>query len=66
MIKGLNQYNEDIQKRILELYQMQVSAFGGTIKENELSEVFTRDGMICVRFINGDWYHYNLNNMTWY
>ena len=45
---------------------MQMAAFGGKIKGHELQEVFIQDDLPCVRFENGDWYHYQLESKTWF
>ena len=66
MIKGMENFNQEIQERILEIYNMQMDAFGGQIKGHELKEVFIQDDLPCVKFENEDWYHYNLQNATWY
>ena len=66
MIKGMENFNQEIQERILEIYNIQMDAFGGYIKGHELKEVFIQDDLPCVKFENGDWYHYNLHNATWY
>lgn len=56
----------DIQKRIYEIYENQMAAFGGSIRGNELKEIFFKDGYHCVRFQCGDWYHYDLKTGTWW
>lgn len=66
MIKGISNFDLDIQKRVLEIYQNQMIAFGGSVKGNELVEIFKKDGYVCVRFQNGDWYHYELSLGTWF
>ena len=66
MIKGISNFDLDIQKRVLEIYQNQMISFGGFVKGNELVEVFKKDGYVCVRFQNGDWYHYELSLGTWF
>jgi hypothetical protein len=65
-VKGMENFNLEIQEKILEIYQMQMNAFGGMIKGHELKEVFIQDNLPCVRFENEDWYHYNLHDSTWY
>jgi len=66
MIKGMESFSPEIQKKIQEIYQMQMNAFGGMIKGHELKEVFIQDDLPCVRFENGDWYRYNLQDSSWY
>lgn len=66
MIKGMANFSPEIQKKIQEIYQMQMDAFGGMIKGHDLKEVFVQDDLPCVRFENGDWYHYQLDSKTWY
>ena len=66
MIKGLENFSSELQEKILEIYEMQMAAFGGKIKGHELEEVFIKNNLPCVRFENGDWYHYNLQDGTWY
>jgi len=66
MVKGLNKYGNEMQTRILELYEMQMRAFGGKTPERELIEVFRFDEMICVRFKNGEWYHYDIESSAWF
>ena len=65
-VKGMENFNPKIQEKILEIYEMQMAAFGGKIKGHELEEVFIKNNLPCVRFENGDWYHYNLQDGTWY
>jgi len=65
-VKGIENFNGEIQEKIFKIYEMQIEAFGGMIKGHELKEVFIQDNLPCVRFKNGDWYHYNLNDSTWY
>ncbi len=66
IVKGMENFNSEIQEKILKTYEMQMGAFGGLIKGHELEEVFIKDNLPCVRFENGDWYHYNLQDGTWY
>lgn len=66
MVKGMDNFNSEIQKKIQEIYQMQMDAFGGMVKGNDLAEVFIKDELPCVRFENGDWYHYQLDSKTWF
>jgi hypothetical protein len=66
MIKGMENFNPEIQEKILEIYEMQMDAFGRKIKGHELKEVFVQDDLPCVRFENGDWYHYQTNSQTWF
>ena len=56
----------EILSRIHEIYQNQMSAFGGTIQGNEIKEVFFHEGYYCVKFNNGDWYHYDLEKGVWW
>jgi len=65
-VKGMENFNPKIQEKILEIYEMQMAAFGGKIKGHELKEVFIQDDLPCVRFENGDWYHYQLDSETWF
>ena len=65
-VKGMENFSPETQKKILEIYQMQMNAFGGMIKGHELQEVFIQDDLPCVRFENGDWYHYQLESKTWF
>lgn len=66
MIKGMDDFNLEIQEKIMEVYQMQMDAFGGMIKGHELKEVFIKDNLPCVKFANEDWYHYQLDSKTWF
>lgn len=66
MIKGIENFSNEIQEKILEIYEMQMVAFGGKIKGHDLKEVFIQDNLPCVRFENDDWYHYQLDSKTWY
>lgn len=66
MIKGIENFNPEIQEKILKIYEMQMAAFGGKIKGHELKELFIQDGFPCVRFENEDWYHYDLTSKTWF
>lgn len=66
MIKGMENFNSEIQEKILSIYEIQMRAFGGNIPGHEVKEVFIQDELPCVRFKNGDWYHYILENGTWY
>lgn len=66
MIKGMENFSSQLQEKILEIYQMQMNAFGGEIKGHEIKEVFTEDGFPCVRFENEDWYHYDITTKTWF
>lgn len=65
-IKGIENFSDELQNRIFEIYRMQMAAFGGELKGHELKEMFIEDDMPCVRFENGDWYHYQLEEKTWY
>lgn len=65
-VKGMENFSSELQDKILEIYEMQMAAFGGKIKGHELEEVFIKNNLPCVRFENGDWYHYNLQDGTWY
>lgn len=65
-VKGMENFSPEIQEKIQEIYQMQMDAFGGMIKGHDLKEVFVQDDLPCVRFENGDWYHYNLHDSNWY
>lgn len=56
----------DIREKIYEIYERQMACFGGVIKGNEIKEIFEKDGFPCVRFQNGDWYHYDLQAGTWW
>lgn len=66
MTKNFDLISEKLQNRVLEIHEKQMAAFGGEKPEFELEEVFKRDNMLCVRFRNGDWYHYSLNDGTWF
>ena len=66
MIKGMENFSQEIQEKILKIYEMQMAAFGGKIKGHELQEVFEKNGFPCVLFENGDWYHYQLDLKTWF
>lgn len=58
--------DDSIKKRVLEIYNHQMSAFGGSLPGYELKEIFKKDGFTCVKFKNGDWYHYDLSAGTWW
>jgi hypothetical protein len=66
MIKGIENFNPEIQEKILKIHEMQMAAFGGKIKGYEIKEVFIQDDLPCVRFENEDWYHYQLDSQTWF
>lgn len=66
MIKNFDKLSDIQQKRVLEIHENQMSAFGAHTKGRELKEVFTRCGKLCVRFNDGDWYHYILSDGTWF
>lgn len=66
MIRNFIMLSEIQQKRVLEIYDNQMSAFGGKKQDYELKEVFKKDNMLCVRFKNKDWYHYSLHDGTWF
>lgn len=42
MIKGMGNFNPEIQGKILKIYKMQMAAFGGKIKWHELKVVFIK------------------------
>ena len=66
MIKNFEKLSIHAQERVKEIHRHQISAFGGEKPEYQIIEVFKKDNMLCVRFKNGDWYHYSLNDGTWY
>lgn len=66
MIKNFDKLSDTQQERVLEIHENQMSAFGGHSKDRELKEVFTISGKLCVRFNDGDWYHYSLSDGTWF
>lgn len=66
MIKNFEKLSIQTQERVKEIHSHQMSAFGSEKPEYQLKEVFKKDNMLCVRFRNGDWYHYSLNDGTWF
>lgn len=47
-------------REVVELHRSVYPALG------EIVEVFTKDGRQCVRYSNGEWYHYNAERQTWW
>lgn len=66
MDKNMSILEHDIREKIEWIHGKQMQAFGGAIKGYEIKEIFKRDGFYCVRFQNGDWYHYDLQAETWW
>lgn len=66
MIKNFDKISSKVQLRVLDIHKNQMIVFGGEKPDYELKEVFRRDHMLCVRFKNGDWYHYSLKDGTWF
>ena len=66
MIKNFEKLSIQTRERVKEIHSHQMSAFGGEKPEYQLKEVFKKDNMLCVRFKNGDWYHYLLAHGTWF
>ena len=58
--------DDSIVKKVKEIHHLQMSAFGGLIPGFEIKEIFKKDGYTCVKFNNGDWYHYDLTAETWW
>jgi len=65
MIKGTEKLTPTELEFALKVNEDQKKAFGSESNDYDVTEVWKKDNVICVKLRNGDWYHY-LNNGTWY
>ena len=67
MIKGIEKLTAAQVKFMQYLHEMQKSCYSAEYQKGmEITKVkFDTNGILCVYFKNGDWYHY-LENGTWY
>ena len=66
-IEGIEKLTEEQKKLMFEVNALHMSGVGNDYKAGmQIVKVWVNDkGIVCVRLLNGDWYHYT-SNCKWY
>ena len=66
-IEGIEKLTEEQKKLMFEVNALHTYCVGNDYKAGmQIVKVWVNDkGIVCVRLLNGDWYHY-ATNLTWY
>lgn len=66
-IEGIEKLTEEQKKLIFEVNALHTSCVGNDYKAGmQIVKTWVNDkGIVCVRLLNGDWYHYT-SDCKWY
>ena len=66
-IEGIDKLTKEQKKLMFEVNALHTSCVGNEYKTGmEIVKAWVNDkGIVCVRLLNGDWYHY-ASNYKWY